>query len=429
MSSPSYWMLADTEVPLAWDNTRIDTFASYFKHALLFNEKLMLSDAQAVNCMNFRRLVTQDNDFRQLLDKDILSVAVRAPETAPQGHRLTTVRDAFVKEGKQRTDIDSEFINNTDLDLINEKCDVKLYNYEQLRDNYTQGVLQVFNLPHVVEKIGHDGHSRIIDLLQSETKRNNGLGRIFLQDGLGKILRREGHEQLWQQHQPLINKLSDAPYVTGIPMVMEAAPVYSPVHQDAFDLITGHSGQQEEQLERGKILDLQTGLRLSTYEHALAKLSVEDVFYLRSTKEFRTYQKLSQSVVTTEKQLDDVIDALGDYQRLIDHIIIRRHLGKQQSLHERVHRKLQMLTKVSQETGAFSLGLALGTDILTSGSLTMANFFVSHAFDKYNEKEERARDRNSHRLVSELKRRGKDQQIAAERKFKDVSETVYTSVS
>ncbi|MGM0906956.1 MAG: hypothetical protein ACQEVQ_10545 [Pseudomonadota bacterium] len=429
MSSPSYWMLADTEVPLAWDHSRIDTFSSYFKHALLFNEKLMLSDAQAVNCMNFRRLVTQDNDFRQVLDKDILSVAVRAPETAPQGHRLTTVRDAFVKEGKQRTDIDSEFINNTDLDLINEKCDVKLYNYEQLRDNYTQGVLQVFHLPHVVEKIGHDGHSRIVDLLQAETERNNGLGRIFLQDGLGKILRREGHEQLWQQHQSLINKLSDAPYVTGIPMVMEAAPVYSPIHQEAFDLITGHSGEQQEQLEKGKILDLQTGLRLSTYEHALAKLSVEDVFYLRSTKEFRTYQKLSQSVVTTEKQLDDVIDALGDYQRLIDHIIIRRHLGKQQSLHERVHRKLQMLTKVSQETGAFSLGLALGTDILTSGSLTMANFFVSHALDKYNENEERARDRNSHRLMTELKRSGKDQQIAAERKFKDVSETVYTSVS
>lgn len=130
MSSSSYWMLADTEVPLAWDKTRIDTFASYFKHALLFNEKLMLSDAQAVNCMNFRRLVAQDADFRQVLDKDILSVAVRAPQDAPQGHRLTQVRDAFVKEGKQRTDVDSEFINNTDLELINEKCELKLYNYE-----------------------------------------------------------------------------------------------------------------------------------------------------------------------------------------------------------------------------------------------------------------------------------------------------------
>ncbi len=405
MSSPSYWMLADTEVPLAWDKTRIDTFA-----------------------MNFRRLVAQDADFRQVLDKDILSVAVRAPQDAPQGHRLTQVRDAFVKEGKQRTDVDSEFINNTDLELINEKCELKLYNYEQLRDNYTRGVLQVFQLPHVAEQLGTDSHRRILDLLIAEAERNQGLGRIFLQDGLGKILRREGHGELWQQHQSLINKLSDAPYVTGIPRVMEAAPVYSPVHQEAFDLISGHAGS-DDVLEKGNTLELQTDLQLSSYEAALAKLSVEDVFYLRSTREFKTYQKLSQSVISKKSQLDDVIDALSDYQRLIDHTIIRRHLGKKLSLHERLHRKIQTLAKFSQETGVFSLGLALGSDILTSGSLTMANFFVSHAMDKYIERDERNRDRNRYRLVTDLKRTGNDHKIAAERTFNDLSETVYTSVS
>lgn len=124
-----------------------------------------------------------------------------------------------------------------------------------------------------------------------------------------------------------------------------------------------------------------------------------------------------------------MIDALSDYQRLIDHTIIRRHLGKKLSLHERLHRKIQTLAKFSQETGVFSLGLALGSDILTSGSLTMTNFFVSHAMDKYIERDERNRDRNRYRLVTDLKRTGNDQKIPAERTFNDLSETVYTSVS
>lgn len=427
--APSYWMLADTEVPLAWDPTKLDSFASYFKHALLFNEKLMLSDAQAVNCMNFRRLLTKNEDFRQVLNKDILSVAVRAPDDAPQGHALTQVRDAFVAEGKQRTQNAEEFQANDDLELINAGCEIALYNYTQLRDNYTNGVMRIMNLPHVMGKFGVDDHAYIVELLNQESERNQGLGRIYLQQGLGADLTAQGHAETWARHRDLLMKISDAPYITGIPTVMAADPIYSPLHEEAFNLVTGTDATTTAAAtEVTSVLALQTDLNLSSYQQALAQLQLEDVFYLRSTPEYKTYQKRSKNPVRNEDELREVTEALIVYQRLIDNMIIRRKLGIKLRRAEKVYRHLQSMRKIGQEAGAYSLGLALTGDALTGGALTMANFFVGSVLDKLHERDQRKLDAERHLYAAQLERSQQAEKIGAERRLTERPETVYTSV-
>lgn len=376
MTKPSYWMLADTEVPLAWDASRLESFAAYFKHALLFNDHLMLSDAQAVNCMNFRRLLSADPDFQQVLDKSLLSIAVRATGDHKGGMPLTQVRDAFAKEGKQRSEVAEEFFCNDDLEKMMGSCNIRTYEYGQLRDHYTDRVLGIFGREAVARSMGDKVQASLLDILREESIRNDGLGRIFLCEGIGKKLAERGDESIWQQHKEDIIRLSDAPYVTGIPTVMDANPIYSPLHKASFELAYDSAPAKTEAVDDVKPLPLYSDLDLSSYEHALKKLKIDDVLTLRSSGEFRRFNKLTSSVVAKPGQLDDVMRALEQYQQLIDRFIIDRHLGRRTRVATGAHRLVKPLLRVGQESGVFSLGLML-TDVLAGGALSLANFFAS----------------------------------------------------
>ncbi|WP_417536715.1 hypothetical protein [Methylophaga sp.] len=425
-SNPSYWMLADTEVPLAWDANRIDAFAAYFKHALLFNERLMLSDAQAVNCMNFRRLLKSDSDFQKVLDASVLSIAVRAPEDAPFGHRLTEVRDAFATEGKQRSDIETEFFSNEDLDRINESCDIRLYRYEQLREHYTQKVFSIFERASVAGALGGSVQALLIDVLKEESDRNNGLGRVFLYDGLGKVLEARGASEIWQQHRDTIVQLSDAPYVTGIPSVMAANPIYSPVHQKSFELAYDAGPTETESVEGLKPLPIYSDLDLSSYEQGLQKLSIDDVMSLRSSAEFKRFQKHSSGSVIRESQLDDVMMALADYQRAIDRYIIDRHLGRRTRVSGNAARFVTPLLKVAREGGLFSFGLLL-TDVLAGGALSLANFFAGEALDYRGRVAQQSMDLEKRKLLGEFSAGEGGGKISARVTSRENTETLYSS--
>ncbi|CAE6883058.1 hypothetical protein ACOMICROBIO_FLGHMIGD_00357 [Vibrio sp. B1FLJ16] len=61
----AYWMLADTELPIAKEKSFENSFEAHFKHGLLFNEKIMISDAQAVNCVNLRNLIRKKKQLQR----------------------------------------------------------------------------------------------------------------------------------------------------------------------------------------------------------------------------------------------------------------------------------------------------------------------------------------------------------------------------
>lgn len=422
--APSYWMLADTEVPLAWDPTQLDRFATYFKHALLFNERLMLSDAQAVNCMNFRRLLGRDEEFRGLLQSDVLSIAVRAPEHSPKGVSLTYVRDAFVKEGKQRTSNDDEFLNNSDLDLIDRHCDVRLYDYGSLRNNYTQSVLNIFTQQAVKEKFGEADSNLILSLLERETARNEGLGRVYLHQNLAAELKAAGKADVWGRHEQLIKEVSDAPYVTGIPTVMDAAPIYSPYHQKSFDLVYGIREDQTT-VQDNKRISLGTDLNLSTYEQALALLPMEDIMLLRSSPQFKHYQRLSALPTTTESGLDDVLGALADYQGEIDRFIVARNYGKSAGRTHKAQRYITPAVRYAREGGVATLGFML-SDALSGGLLSISSFLAGEALDMHSRKSQQKFEQSRFKMAQKFAQDGSVAKIQANRQ--GLGDTLYSSI-
>lgn len=420
----AYWMLADTELPIAKDLTYKSSFEAHFKHGLLFNEKLMISDAQAVNCVNFRTLVNENTEFKQLMSKDLLSIAVRDPLGTSKCDRLTQVRDAFQKENK-RNMAEEQFLTDIDLDYMNENCEIIPYTYSSLRENYTENIFEIFKGENAYQVFGSDIQKLLIERLLIESERDHGLGRVFLHKNFESDLRKAGKHEVWSKHKNDIIRFSDAPYVTGISKVLNTNPIYSPLHQSSFELAYPKKPQI---IEKESAIEIATNLNLSSYEAALSKLIPEDILFLRDSFEFKEYQKKINYGVSSENSLDNTLDALIAYQNLIDQYIIKRHLGLKTSKQFKGKRFLEPMRKISQESGVFSLGLAL-TDAISGGALSIANFFVSEFIARQSTLTEQKMTREKYKLQTAIEHSEDSSKIKAQHLTKgDANETIYTSL-
>ena len=201
-------MLADTELPIARDLSHKSSFEAHFKHGLLFNERLMISDAQAVNCTNLRSLINESTEFKALMSQDLVSIAVRDPSGTSSCDRLTKVRDAFHKEKKQNMELDL-FLSDSDLNFMNEKCEIVPYTYSSLRDNYTNNIFEIFNGENARKAFGSDIQKLLIERLLLESERDQGLGRVFLHKNFESDLRKIGKHDIWGKHKDDIIRFSD----------------------------------------------------------------------------------------------------------------------------------------------------------------------------------------------------------------------------
>lgn len=421
----AYWMLADTELPISRDKSLIGSFEAHFKHALLFNEKLMVSDAQAVNCVNLRSLIVDKPSFRELLGKDLFSVAVRDPNGDSVGQSLTEVRNAFKAEGKQHLS-QQEFENNYDLDLIDEVSERVPYTYSALRSNYTSKVIEIFSNSTLKVLLGAENQKIILEQLLLEKERDNGLGRVFLHKNLQHRLVQIGKGEVWERCAEDIMKFSDAPYVTGIPSLLDTNPIYAPIHQESFQML---NPEVKSHIEQGVSKTITTELHLSSYEEALAKLEPEDILFLRDSIEFESYQKYIKLGINGTHQQDNALDALIAYQELIDQYIVKRHLGLKTGKQSRTKRFIQPLAKVAHEGGIFALGLAL-TDTYASGALTVANFFMNEVFNKQSHMSLAKFQREKTKLQIGVSQQGEAGRIKAERiSTAKSNEIIYSSVA
>lgn len=418
-------MLADTELPISKDLAFQSSFVSHFKHGLLFNQSLMISDAQAVNSANFRQLIQTDDNFKELISSKLLSIAVRHTNPNQSPSRLTDVRNAFLREKKQNLPIDY-FVRDDDLDFLNENCTLTPYTYKDLRESYTNNIFELFNSEKAKEHFAPDAHKIILERLFIERERDKGLGRVFMQKNLEQDLAGIGQSNIWQEYKDVIIQFSDAPYVTGLPKVLSSNPIYSPLHKNSFDL--AFPKKASVQIPREKIA-ISTDLHLSTYEKALEKLTIEDILFLRQTRAFKTYIRYVTGGVTEEADFNNAIDSLIAYQTEIDQYIVRKHLGKATGKNSKLSRYLEPILKMTQEAGVFSFGLTL-TDIASSGALTISNMFANGAIDLVKSRNAVKMQREHHKLITELSANDTAKKIRAEKLTSgEFNETIYSSVS
>jgi len=375
----SYWMLAEVALPLASNVEYKNSFEAYFKHGLLFNSRLMISDTQALNCTNLRQLIIDNEGFEHFISPEFLSIAIRNDASSSYNPSLIDLRDEFYKDNKTAGS-DKLYLSNDELVLLQQNSNIVEYGFKDLAKNFTSKTIDIFNNNKSKKLFGDEASKIIIERINTEYEKKKSLSRQFLHIDLESDLNSLGYGTIWDVHKDNIMKLADAPYITGIPTVLDANPIYSPVHQESFTLAssTPKTGKAEK---TGFEFDLSLMDDLSVYERALSMLTAEDILNLRSTGEYQKYQKYITSGVSTEKEQQDAMVSLSMYQHEINEYILSKVLGKKVGKQSFIKKHIQAI-KNSNDGINQLLGLAV--DMGGGGSIYgIINYFASKKLDSH----------------------------------------------
>ncbi|MDT0602344.1 hypothetical protein [Thalassotalea castellviae] len=395
----SYWMLAEVALPLASNIEYKNSFEAYFKHGLLFNSRLMISDTQALNCTNLRQLIIDNEGFEQFISPDFLSIALRNDASSSYNPSLIDLRDEFYRENKTAGS-DKSYLSNGELELLQQNSNIVEYGFKDLAQNFTSKTIDIFNNDKSKKLFGDDASKIITERINIEYEKKKSLSRQFLHIDLKSDLNSLGCGNIWETHKENIMKLADAPYITGIPTVLDANPIYSPVHQESFTLASRapKTGKAEK---TGFELDLSLMDDLSVYEHALSILTAEDILILRNTGEYQKYQRYITGGVSTEREQQDAMVSLSQYQQVINEHILSKVLGKKVGKQSFIRKNLQAIKHTND--GANQV-LGLLVDMGGLGSIYgIINYFASKKLDSHGYLSEKEKTQGKTLLNKEIK--------------------------
>ncbi|RAJ92971.1 hypothetical protein [Aliidiomarina maris] len=431
----AYWMLADTEVPLSWDPNQLQRFESLLKHALLFNHRLMISDTQAVNCVNLRRLLQQGGGFHELLHRDVFEVAIRTEANGQQAS-LVDLRDNFAARGINRFASD-DFLRNDDLDIIQRTSNVRPYELSNLSQLYTDSVQALLYRDDVKATMTLADRDMFRTFMDAELARNGYLTREFMQNTMAAMMCAEQHDDIWGRHHQVIRKISDAPYITALPQVLSASPIYSPRHQSSFDFVYGVAGASlgsgsspdsgvDSGVDSGsdKVFSISSALNLSGYELGLRQLTPDDIFDLRGSIACRDYLDAITQSVSDVNQLDEIYEKLAAYQEVIDTRIIERYAGLKVNRVDADTNRWQagFTRRLCADSGEFMFGLAI--DMLAA-PIAFGSFFVNEVRERKRWVKKRTYNRHRAKLATIISRAPDVSRVEASRLARPTLDTVY----
>lgn len=382
----SYWMLAETALPLASDINDKGKFEIYFKHGLLFNARLMMSDSQVINCLNLRALLQEKPEFGQFMDKDLLTVAVRSDNGRVP--TLPGLRDSFIAQRKIIDNL-SFYREDKDLTTIMQKANLVTYGIGDLADNYTEKSMAIFAGQAATRAFGVDDASVLHELIARQVEEQGILERKFIYYELMDKLHQLGKDGIWSKHETALKQMADAPYVTGIPTVMDTRPIYSPAHEDVFALV-GNKKSAKTAEQTGGTISLARIADYSAYEEAMKLLSIDDILLLRDTAEFKEYQRFVGGGVENPDNNGKAAQALSAYQEKINNHLIAKVLGKKvgrQSFVERHIKPIKVLNDDGLPIYAIVVeGIAMGAakiaaDMVFPG-MSVVTYFAGKAIGK-----------------------------------------------
>jgi len=99
LANGGYFGLAHRNTVLAHDRRRLNAYIARFKHALLFNPKLVIADHMVVNGPNLRAAYHSDSTFKELMDSDFIELAHFEVHKNGNFMSLPELRDFYQKAG------------------------------------------------------------------------------------------------------------------------------------------------------------------------------------------------------------------------------------------------------------------------------------------------------------------------------------------
>lgn len=137
----AYWLLADNSSGLGVRADLIGTFVASLKHALLFHDRILLSDSLVVNTPNFRQAIQADPQLRAYLASGCLVIARR--KAGDQFLDLIELREKFKANDSRNPGFDScprSFLLDDDLRDLQRFASAVPYEPEAAREHYTNSI-------------------------------------------------------------------------------------------------------------------------------------------------------------------------------------------------------------------------------------------------------------------------------------------------
>lgn len=317
----SYWLLGDDQLSISKDRSQKDRFLAHFKHSLLFNPSLLLSDSMAIDNANFRHLLEFQPEFRELINSETLTLAIRKDhDGAPRD--LLSLRDEFIQKRESRVpDLDK---SNDGLRYLSRMANVSSYSVRELSRHFKEKSMAVFENEEVRQRLS-EPVAETVRTLASEAQQNvdRDFGLNFFIFELPEQLRRI-HPTISDTQIEELGDFAKQPYFTALPTVLDTSSIYAQKHASAFRICGGRSRLVSCGEVETRTIRLTTGL--ASFAAGIALLPSEKILQLRGSDEARAYFEARNdfNVATLEDSKRYFFIALADYVRRIEEEIIVR---------------------------------------------------------------------------------------------------------
>jgi hypothetical protein len=334
---PSFWLLADNSVSLGADRQRIGTFIASLKHALMFHERLLLSDSLVVNTPNLRRAIQEDPELREYLTTGCLVIARRRKDDRLLD--LVELRENLRASGSLNPvfDVDPKpFLVDDDLKDLQRFASCIPYDIAAIRDHYSNNIVALTGDPKFKEALGNDADA-VCTAILTRVQERHYLDQTFMGRSGPENLEGKVGDEVWRRVSGTIFNFQTAYYYSGIPTIVGADIVFSAEHEQQRKILRDVGSEGEGGTAR---VDLSRG-GTSLYESVLSNMPAEKLKRLRNSAEFKEFQGKLQKLQCLkdindpglEPAVQEIYVALHAYHRRIDKdLYVLRHLQRGSAL-------------------------------------------------------------------------------------------------
>ena len=309
----SHWLIADDRLSLSTNTKYKDNLLAYFKHSILYNGGLLISDSQLFDNINFRLLLQNDDDVKELIKHKLLAVAKR-DSTADLVEFKNSRKDLLDPNIHKSNSIKSIYNNNNDISFVQENCKIIEYKISDISEEYTKKTLELFR--QKTSETDDIFLKELKDKLEEKHKKEKKLLRSYIHYDLVNNLPEEKRDK----YREIVQKLGTEYYVRGLSSILNIPAVYA---KNQIDLFVKNS--KKDEILDAKTFEYTLNLSASRYVEGLKVLTADDIIELIESDEYKMYSTISSRFDGTLKNSEDIKNIVYEYQRAIDEKIVERY--------------------------------------------------------------------------------------------------------
>jgi hypothetical protein len=320
---PSYWLLGDDQLDISKNESEQSLFEASFKHSLLFNPSLLFSDSMTINNRNFRQLIENSAEFRELVNPTTFFIAVRENDNGDPTN-LIELQHSFAQSQKFRV----TELQNSDrgMTFLQESASKLPYSVNRIAGLFAEQSVNIFGTDEIQSRLPRNLWKDVQDLArQARDDLGEKYGLDFFFYHLDGLLSRRRPDMPVDRYMDDIKQIVQLPYVTALPTAVNTTSIYANKHSEAFEICGGRAEMVSvDGRPDVRAIKLRTGL--ANFGNGIALLSPDDILRLRNSDEAREYfyARSGIDIATFAESKRHFLDALGAYVRRIEDIIISR---------------------------------------------------------------------------------------------------------